>query len=134
MDRIGTVGSSPNSDRALSTVRQMNVPASVATHPRRLRPAQPPAVRSLSTAAPADCICKSGERPPRLMKILPRRSRGYGPCTGLLLSLLALILVYPYFQEGVARVWLAILFLLVLSMRRRARIAWVSAVEESVMA
>jgi hypothetical protein len=40
---------------------------------------------------------------------------GYGPCTGLLLSLLALILLYPYFQEGtLARVSLAILFLLVL--------------------
>ncbi len=40
---------------------------------------------------------------------------GYGPCTGLLLSLLALILLYPYFQGGiVARISLAILFLLVL--------------------
>jgi hypothetical protein len=41
--------------------------------------------------------------------------RGRGPCTYLLLSLIALILFYPYFQEGgVARVSLAILFLLVL--------------------
>ena len=41
--------------------------------------------------------------------------RGRGPCTYLLLSLLALILLSPYFQEGVfARVSIAILFLLVL--------------------
>jgi hypothetical protein len=41
--------------------------------------------------------------------------RGRGPCTYLLLALIALILLYPYFQEGVlARVSLAILFLLVL--------------------
>jgi len=41
--------------------------------------------------------------------------RGHGPCTFLLLALIALILLYPYFQEGVlARVSLAVLFLLVL--------------------
>jgi len=41
--------------------------------------------------------------------------RGRGPCTYLLLSLIALILLYPYLQEGVfARVLLAILFLFVL--------------------
>jgi len=41
--------------------------------------------------------------------------RGRGPCTYLLLSLIGLILLYPYFQEGVfARVSLAILFSLVL--------------------
>src|SRR5215469_11859029 len=41
--------------------------------------------------------------------------RGRGPCTYLLLSLIALILLYPYFQEGkLARISLSILFSLVL--------------------
>jgi hypothetical protein len=41
--------------------------------------------------------------------------RGHGPCTYLLLSLIVLILLYPYFEEGIfGRVSLTILFSLVL--------------------